>query len=201
MEIFEIKLKSKNNPNIFIVSTDEGNFEFHSDMIVKAGIKIGEYDDKIFYESKKESDEIVAFNLSVKYVGAKIKTEKQIKDYLLKKEFDFSIVKKVVEKLKNYGIVNDNIFAESYVKSNQNFSKNKLKQKLFSFGVGGENVEQAVEEIDDFVSCLKHAEKFLKNKTIEKSVLDKLIRRLSSMGYGWGTIKKVLNELKMEVED
>ena len=201
MQIIDISLKSKRNPNIFNIETDGGIYEMHSDVIVKNGIKSGEINNEIFYASVQESSEIVAFNMCVKYISSRLKTEKQIKDYLYRHEYKKSTVDVVLEKLKNYGIVDDKIYAESYIKSNSNFSKNKVKQKLMQAGVKNENFEEQVSVIDEFNSCIKHAEKFFKTKEINKQNLDKLIRRLSGMGYGWDTIKSVLNKLKIDADE
>jgi regulatory protein len=195
-----MKLKSKNNANVFICSTNEKDYELHSDVIVKNGIKIGECDDEKFFNSVKESEEIIAFNLATKYISSKLKTEQQIKDYLYKKEYHKSTVDFVVEKLKNYKIIDDKNYAESYAKSNPNFSKNKLKQKLFSCGIKANIVDESLNDVDDEKSCEKNAEKFLKNKIINKETVEKLIRRLQYLGYSWDNIKHVLNKLKYEEE-
>ena len=201
MIVESISLKSKRNPNIFNVETDVGIFEFYSDIIVKNAIKLGEIDDEIFYKSEQESSEIIAFNLCVKYISSRLKTEKQIKDYLYKHEYKKSTVETVIEKLKNYGIIDDKMYAESYIKSNSNFSKNKVKQKLMQAGVKNENFDEQICEIDELESSIKHAEKFFKNKEINKQNLEKLIRRLSGMGYTWDTIKSVLNKLKIDTDE
>ena len=41
----------------------------------------------------------------------------------------------------------------------------------------------------------------LENKEINKQNLEKLIRRLSGMGYTWDTIKSVLNKLKIDTDE
>lgn len=201
MEILNIKLKNKRNANIFICSSDKGEFDLHSDIIVKNGIKVGNIDDALFFNSVQESDEIIAFNLASKYVGSRLKTEQQIKDYLYKKEYHKLTVDVVIEKLKEYKIIDDNNYAESYVRSNPNFSKNKLKQKLFSSGVKSQIVDESLIDVDDETSCLKNAQKFLRNKIVDKPTIDKLIRRLQSMGYGWDSIKSTLNAIKFDIEE
>ena len=201
MDILNLKLKSKNNANVFICSTNEGEFELHSDIIVKSGIKIGEIEDEKFYNAVQESGEIIAFNLAAKYVGSRLKTEQQIKDYLYKKDFHKPTVDVVIEKLKEYKIIDDKNYAETYARSNPNFSKNKLKQKLFMSGVKSQIVDESLLEVDDESSCKKNAEKYLRNKIINKQIIEKLIRRLQGMGYSWETIKYTLNYLKFEEND
>lgn len=201
MEILSLKLKSKNNPNVFLCLTDTGEFELHSDIIVKCGIKVGDFDDEKFYSSVQESSEIIAFNLTTKYISSKLKTEQQIKDYLYKKNYHKQTVDVVIEKLKEYKIIDDKNYAETYARSNPNFSKNKLKQKLFASGIKSQIVDDSLTEVDDLSSCKKHAEKYLRNKIVDKPTIEKLIRRLQGMGYAWDTIKSTLNALKFEMDD
>lgn len=198
MEINNIKLKNKKNTNIFLIDSSDGEYEIHSDIIVKYNISKGYVDDKKFMSAKQESDVLIAFNLATKYVSAKIKNEKQIKDYLLKKGFEFYVIKLVIEKLKEYKIVDDNLYTQSYINSNKNFSKNKLKQKLFSSGIKSDMIEENLENVDDFSSCLNNALKFLKNKEKTNETKEKLFRRLQYLGYGWETIKSVLNKINFE---
>lgn len=201
MEIFEIKLKTKTNPNIFVVKTDIGEFDFFADILVKNNIKCGEFNKDNFMIFYNESCEIVAYNLAVKYIGNRFKTEKQISDYLIKKNYENYIVEKVVKKLKDYSIINDKNYAESYIRANKNFSKNKLKQKLYSFGVSSNDLECVEDLVDDSESCVKHCEKFVKNKPLNLQTKDKLIRRLLGMGYGWETIKSSLKNFNFESEE
>ena len=200
MEILEIKIKSKTNPNIFICKTDNGEFEFFSDVLVKNKIKAGEIDEKNFYLFHEESSQIIAYNLSLKYVGNRFKTEKQISDYLIKKNYSKSTIEIVLEKLKNYSIINDKIYAENYIRSNTNFSKNKLKQKLRSVGVSSTDFDELDIKIDDSESCKKHCEKFLKNKLPTKQTKEKLIRRLMGMGYTWETINSIIRSFSFNDE-
>lgn len=201
MEILSIKLKSKKNPNIFLCLTESGEFDLHSDIIVKFNLSVGCVDDEKFFIAKKESDEIIAFNLATKYVGSRLKTEQQIKDYLYKKNYHKNTVDVVIEKMKEYKIIDDKNYAETYARSNPNYSKNKLKQKLFSFGVKAHDVDESLAEIDDIESCKKNAEKYVRSKILDKQMVEKLIRRLLSMGYTWEVIKSTLNYLKCNLEE
>ena len=98
MEIIGLKLKNKRNANIFICSTDVGEFELHSDVIVKSSIKTGCFEEQKFMQAVQESSEIIAFNVATKYISSKLKTEQQIKDYLYKKEYHKQTVDAVIEK-------------------------------------------------------------------------------------------------------
>ena len=107
----------------------------------------------------------------------------------------------MIEKLKEYKIIDDKTYAETYIRSNHNFSKNKLKQKLFLSGVKSNVVDENLTEVDDYASCIRNAEKYLRNKVVDKPTIEKLIRRLQGMGYNWDAIKHTLNELKCNTEE
>jgi regulatory protein len=111
------------------------------------------------------------------------------------------LVEAIIEKLKEYNIINDEIYAETYAKNNPNFSRNKIKQKLMSVGVKSDVTELATVEVDDYASCLKQSEKYMRNKVADKQTIEKLIRRLQGMGYNWDAIKYSLNKLKFDMED
>ena len=130
MEIYSLNLKSKNNPNIFLINTNQGEFVIHSDLIVKYNIKLGTVDENKFYLAKKESEILIATNLTLNYINARMKTIKHIKDYLIKKKFDIDVINEVIKKLEEYKIIDDNEYAKAYVRSNSNLSKMKIKQKL-----------------------------------------------------------------------
>ena len=201
MKILSLKLKSKKDANVFVASTDIGEYDLFSEIIVKYSLGNGEIDDEKFKRAVKESAEKIAFNTAVKYASSKLKTEKQIRDYLYKKEFKKATILPVIEKLKEYGVIDDKIYMESYIKSNPNFSKNKLKQKLIMSGISKDLIDEKLNDLEDEDSCLTNAKKFLKNKIMDQKTREKLIRRLTYLGYSWDSINSVLKTLNFDEEN
>ena len=201
MKILSLKLKSKKDANVFVASTDIGEYDLFSEIIVKYSLGNGEIDDEKFKRAVKESAEKIAFNVAVKYASSKLKTEKQIRDYLYKKEFKKATILPVIEKLKEYGVIDDKIYMESYIKSNPNFSKNKLKQKLIMSGISKDLIDEKLNDLEDEDSCLTNAKKFLKNKIMDQKTREKLIRRLTYLGYSWDSINSVLKTLNFDEEN
>ena len=72
MEIYSLKLKSSKNTNIFALSTSVGEVQIHSDIIVKYGLAVGEFDDAKFELAKQESDQIIALNLVTKFLSSSL---------------------------------------------------------------------------------------------------------------------------------
>ena len=55
MEVYALKVKSNKNVNVFVVETNIGDYQIHSDCIVKYGIKKGKVQDELFFEAIEES--------------------------------------------------------------------------------------------------------------------------------------------------
>lgn len=203
MRVETIKLKSNRNSNIFIVVANNEEYIFHSDAIVKFGIcSNSEIDDVTFKNAKEESDYIICLNTANNYLGANLKTKKQLKDYLTKKSFDKKIVNKVLDKLNEYGVINDKTFATSFVRCNENkFSKRVMQQKLLSKGVKKEEFEEILSDCNDRELCVQYATKFMKNKTMDNKTKEKLLRHLQYKGFNFDDINYALNKLKLNNDE
>ena len=198
MEIYSLKLKSKTNSNVFIATTDDGEYILHSDIIVSKGIHKGEVDDKIFLDAVADSEVLIGTGVAMKYLGSRLKTEHGIRDYLYNKGYNKSSIDKIVDKLIQYSVIDDRLYASQYIKSNPKFGKLKLKEKLKIAGVSRGIIEELLTDVDDTDSCVMSAEKYLKNKRIDKETVSKLIRHLTGKGYSYDTINSTINKLKRE---
>lgn len=198
MIIEKISLKSSRNPNIFIVEIDAEKYVLHSEIIVKYGIATNaEIDQDKLAEVVFESDVMIATNLAMNYVSSKLITTKQLKDYLKGKGYKAQVVEKVIDKFNEYGVLNDENFATSFVSIKQNsLSKRAIEQKLMQKGVSKEISKSCLEEFDDTEVAIKTAEKFMKTKEYTEENITKLLRHLSYKGFDYETINKVVGYLK-----
>ena len=203
MKIDGIKLKSNRNSNIFLVMAEDQEYIFHSDAIVKFGIcSNSEIDDSIFNKAKEESDYIICLNTANNYLGANLKTQKQLKDYLTKKQFTKETIYKVLDKLNEYGVINDKTFANAFINSNQNkFSKRIMQQKLISKGIKKEEFDETLAEYNDRELCVTFATKFMKNKIMDDKTKEKLLRHLQYKGFNFDDIMYALNKLKINIDE
>lgn len=196
MIVQSFRLKTEKNPNIFLVNIDGNEYRIHSDIIVKYGLKkdkeIKESDLKNILE---ESEYIICLNHATKYLSDKLKTTKQMKDYLFSKKYDYTTIKRVLDKLTEYKILDDASFAFNFVKAKENcMSKRKLENALASKGIKKDLVQTELNEKDDTNACLIMKQKYMKNKEYSKENIERLIRHLSYKGFNWETINRVVKE-------
>ena len=110
------------------------------------------------------------------------------------------IVSLANEKVKSYGFLNDDEYAKKYA---QSYSKTKGKRliglQLKQKGVSTEDVETAMREIENQGESAKIlAEKYLKNKEIDKKILQKCYKYLLSKGFDYDDAKYAISSFDIE---
>jgi len=113
------------------------------------------------------------------------------------KGYKGDVITKVVDKFNEYGVINDENFASSYINIKQHsMSKRALEQKLMQKGVNKEITKNYLDEFDDYEVAVRMAEKFMRSKEWTEENVTKLLRHLSYKGFDYDTINKVINNLK-----
>ena len=135
-------------------------------------------------------------------ISKSVKTEKQVRDKLISKGYLGEIVDKVIEKLKEYGYVDDGDFSSRYVSTYKGVKgrlliKNELRKK----GVSDTHVQEALSSIDSQEEAAKKlAEKYLKNKEITKQNLLKCYKYLLSKGFDYDDSKSAISSFEELIE-
>ncbi len=151
-------------------------------------------------------------NRTYNFLSFRPRSEKEIKDYLVKKKVDDLTINRIIESLKNSKFLDDKEFVKWWVEQrskvrpkSMRFIKMELKQK----GIGKELVEEVLEDkdfetISDLDKALDLAQKRLKRYQNEepKKAWEKMARFLASKGFDFDIIKKVVDQvLRKEYND
>lgn len=191
----EVQKNDKNRVNLYV--DDEFYSGIPAELVylehLKTGLEIDEKDlKKIIFENEKSK----AMSRVTKYIGSSLKTQKQIRDYLRKKEYSDDTIEFVMSKLVEYNYIDDKKYAQAYVLTyGKKYGKLKLKSQLKVKGVSEEIIECVLEDnkVDSIESV---ASKYLKNKVMSYEVSQKLFRFLYSRGYEFDEINSYINKLK-----
>ena len=148
-----------------------------------------EIDEQTFKEIKEENDRKLSFDMAVTYLEKYVVSEKGVKDYLRKKGFDEKSIKQTIEKLGDYGYVDDEKFAKNYFDSlSASQGKNVIAGKLRNKGISKEIVDELLENIDDekqLEQALVLAKRFLKNREKSAKTKQKCLAHLIYKGYDY----------------
>ncbi len=151
------------------------------------------------------------YNQALKFLSYRPRSEKEIRDYLkIKyKKSNFkdleSSIDKVVRKLKEQKFIDDEEFAKLWIES-RNRSKPRslrlIKLELKRKGISEEQIESGIKNQESGIKTDLDQAKTLAEVRIERlkgldrqKIYEKLGRYLASKGFGWDTIKQVVDEV------
>ena len=168
---------------------------------LKVNDSIERFYDEISYEASLEK--------GIFLISLKDRTKKEVRLKLEEKFWNKNAVLKAIEKLEEFGYLNDLNYAISYIES-KTYGKNRISYNLFQKGIDRSTVEKAYltldEEKEDNVDDTK-LEKLIEknskkininNEREEKKIKEeqKLIQYLARQGFSLDKILKKLKEYK-----
>lgn len=197
MHITEIK-KAKKDPNRVHLYIDERYIgTIYIDFLVKYKIKTdGAIDKELLDEVITESNNLKLFNLCINYILRRLRSEKELKEYISKKTYTYKWdplkvdTNGIINKLKDYKYINDEEFADSWVNSRirKGIGPGRLRMELMMKGVDKniiENIIYAIPEEDIESQKQKLSEKYLRSKRFkdDREKDWKLKQHLMSRGF------------------
>ena len=202
MVITEIK---KNKLHLMRVFLNDGNEvlidkDVCNEKCLKKGMELDGLEEIIF-----ESDYRRAKSRAIWYLDRMDHTEKALYDKLLRAGFKPKPCAKVIARLKEVGLLDDNRYAENYANRliESNVSKREALQKLLLKGVSYDLAKSVLEETQtDELSQIKNViEKKYKNKLLAENGVQKVYAALVRKGFSYGAVKTALNEFIEESEE
>jgi regulatory protein len=208
MKITGIEEQKKNSKRCSIYIDGEYNFSIDKEILEELNFYVGmELNPDVFNQKLAIIDYKSALRTALYLLMRSSKTENELRKRLKEKQHSENTINAVLEYLKEIGYINDESYAESYIKSvreSAGTSKRSLYYKLAGKGVDSEVIRQKLEEaeIDDFAPAMKAAEKKaagLKGDKRQKAA--KLLNFLYRKGYGMEVCRKVIEELDLDETD
>lgn len=201
----------KNNVERYNIFLD-GNYSFSVDEEVLArfqlmkGKELSELDiTEINYE-----DEIrKGVNSAIHYLSFRMRSEREVRDYLKQKEYPEPAIQEVIHKLYQLKYINDVEFAIAFVRTQVNTTKkgpSVLIRELKEKGISETNIDIAMKEYP-MDAQLSHAtaliEKTIKQnqKLSERSLKQKIEQNLLRKGFSGEMIQMAMNEVTIEKDE
>ncbi|GAA0597877.1 recombination regulator RecX [Virgibacillus siamensis] len=150
-----------------------------------------------------------SYTLAIHFLSYRMRTEKEIYDYLVKKEIDAEHIKQIMDKLINEKLVDDKQFAEAFVRTRiETTSKGPqlVKKELLEKGVTPGTAEEAI-NLYTYAIQYERAEKWVgkklngsKNKSFKQQV-QQLQGTLMQKGFTQDVIQDVLADVDERKDD
>lgn len=203
MHVLTFKLSSKGKVHISV----DGEYKMTVDKDFPLLLK--------YYENNKIGDEELAeleaavnsrraFNKAVDLLSRRDHSEGELVEKLKQRDIDESAALSAVEKLKDYGYLDDRRFAKGYAAELQRlkgFGKRRIIQELYRKKVSRDIIDEVLEEMEfsdeELVEIIKR--KYLRYLVDEKGV-KKTVNALIRRGYSYGEIKSALERAAQDEE-
>ncbi len=204
----EIQKKNKDRVNIYL----DGDFSFacSSELVYYHNLKNGMIVDlEKLSDIVEEDNYIKGKNSALKILEKSFKTEKEMYDKLLQKEYDIKTINRIMEFLKSYSFINDDKYVELYIKEKIKVQgKGKIRYSLLNKGIDEEKINFYLNNIsseEERDIAYKLGEKKYKILCKSENSIPKLKKKLGDYllrnGYNFEVVNEVLNKVIKEEEE
>ena len=115
------KYESINNGQYKIYLSDGTILKINSDVIINNNLLYKkEIDNTLLNKILKENDNANIYNKCVKYISVRLRSKKEIIDYLKKLNIDNT--GDIIDKLTKNNLINDEVFTKAFIKDKINFT-------------------------------------------------------------------------------
>lgn len=198
---------SYDKKNKAILETDEGySVLFEASTILEYGLQEGEE------LTEERLTEIIRFDMTerakayaLNYISYRMRSEKEVADYLRGKDFDAEISYAVIERFRELGYLDDTRYAESFVRDRLNLSKHgksRIEFELKLKGIDPVVIQEALrgnssKEFRNAVQLIRKKAKDLSDFKERRRITGMLARK----GYSFDLISRAIALAAAESDD
>lgn len=208
MEITKFKKKNKDQYELYLDNNQKINV--YEDVIIKNNLLVNKYiDEELLNKINKDNNSSSIYSKCIKYISLRIRSEKEIRDYLEKNEYDIELINKTVDRLKNNKLINDNLFTESFINDKTiltNYGPLKIKNELSKHKIDINVINEYLEKVDKSIfdeKIEKIINKYIKNNTKYSNTMlkNKIQTHLTDLGYPKEMYIYKLDEINIHEND
>ena len=197
-----IKKIVKNKNGTYKIVLDDEEIETSDDIILKYQLLYkDEIDSSLLDKVKEESDFFKQYNKVLNYIYLKLRSEKEVKNYMTKLKLSEKQQKIFLNKLKEKGFLNDMNYLKAYVSEKINLTNDgpfKIASYLESQDIDRKLIDEVLNEYTDVIreKLFKLMEKKKKqnNKYSDYIWHSKLTYYFLNLGYPEEMINEIYNE-------
>ena len=206
MKITKFKKTSKDKYKIFLENGE--TLTLYEDVILNNRLILTkELDEELKDKILEENDDRHVYGMAINYLSIRIRSIKEMEEYLYKKGISKSLIDKTIDKLIRNGYLNDFTFAKSYINDQLILTNNgpyKIKNNLIKLGINDDIINEAMEDIDNNIVKEKLSnlmEKQIRIKKGSSSALKiKLLNYFYNLGYDKEDIIYELNNSNIKTD-
>lgn len=200
MQIVKYEFTKKNKYNVYLSNGEVLNLQeqviTENELLLKK-----EMSQELYNKLVRDNKIYELMEMAVKYISIRLRSIKEIKDYLLKKGGSNNEVEDAVQRLIESGYLDDDRFTKAFIKDKLKFTTigdYKIKMQLNKLGVSTSIIEDNMNKIDEHIieeKIKKIIEKDKKtNKKYSGQILkNKIYNHLLNQGYSQEKVITIIN--------
>lgn len=200
MKIEKYEYTKKNTYNIYLsngeVITLNEKVITNNELLLKKEIDNSLYDKLMYENTICEAEE-----KAIKYISIRLRSIKEIKDYLIKNNYPNEVITTAVDNLIKNKYLDDNIFTKAYIKDKLNFTTKgdyKIKMELTNLGIDQNIIEENISQIDNELltnKIKKIIDKDIRTnkKYTNQELKNKIYNHLVTQGYSKEKVINIIN--------
>ncbi len=200
MQIVKYEFTKKNKYNVYLSNGEVLNLQeqviTENELLLKK-----EMSQELYNKLVRDNKIYELMEMAVKYISIRLRSIKEVKDYLLKKGGSNNEVEDAVQKLIESGYLDDDRFTKAFIKDKLKFTTigdYKIKMQLNKLGVSTSIIEDNMNKIDEHIieeKIKKIIEKDKKtNKKYSGQILkNKIYNHLLNQGYSQEKVITIIN--------
>lgn len=187
-----------------IINNEE--YTLYEDIILKYDLLIKDVNEKDLAKFLEENKRFEAYYVALKYIKTKLRTRKEIEEYLFKKDYNDFDIDYAVARLEQEKYIDERVYAKSYILDAinlKNIGPNKIVMELTNLGIDKNIVLDELSIFTNYIEeekVYKYIEKSIKNNHNKSSYIlkNKIKQNLINLGYNPNIINKYLNEYNID---
>ncbi|WP_125714767.1 recombination regulator RecX [Companilactobacillus kedongensis] len=200
--------KRKGRYNVFL----DGSYAFpvsETTLVEFRLMKDEELTDSQINEIKNRENINKAYGDAANYLSYQLRTKKEMRDYLYKKEYDYPTIEAVFKKLIDLHYLDDEAYAKSFINTQLNTTVNGpkiIEQKMVQKGVPSLIIQDKMAQVDEDI-LLENASKFAEKQARKQrrasfqQQMTKVKQSLYQKGYSGDIINEAIDNLDLEKDD
>lgn len=191
-----VKIGNQDNFAIFIDNKYSLNLDGES--LLHSNIALNQViSEEQLHEIKELGEYYSLYNKSINYLSNRLKSEGEIREYLKRKNGTIAQINKIVKRLKDLDLINDQKYAISYIHDRMlqtPISKRKINFELQKRKIAKEIIVSSL--ANDQISDLDNLKKLVQIKRQSSRYKDnlKLMQYLVRNGFNYQDVKEILKD-------
>lgn len=181
----------------------------YDDVILNNGLLFNkEIDEDLLNKLNVESNYYDIYYKTLNYITRKLRSEKEINEYIDKLKVNENDKKNIIKKLKEIGFIDDKKFTKAYISDRINLSNDgpyKIKKELLNHNIDEEFIDENLSKIDNEMiidKISKLISKKIKNSKYTGFILkQKTVEYLVNLGFDRGIVSSIYDEFDINNDE